>query len=289
MFSNRCSTRRLAVWSLALCSLFLFSSSTNHIVAHAQETNSNDMENYSTMDMREHQRRKLTWDFWGFLMMMVNSDCGPGSGIRIGDHHLCHQCTGSFSNEQACQTLCEMSTYDHHKASYFRFCDESASTSDSSGSSSAYVANANDGSGVYGGNTSPGGIGSGGSYSKSFPWWMFATAAAVLMAMVAIHMGQRKDHDRAQRSNMTGAVGKRYHAVEAFVQGFMPSKNVELAAASSAAAGAYALDGENADDAATAETSEEYTPAPDGDVDVDNPTTSTAGPAEQGVEQSYIV
>lgn len=108
-------------------------------------------------------------------------------------------------------------------------------------------------------------------------------AAAVIMALVAIIMGQRKDNSRTdpERSMMTGAVGRRFTAVTAFASGIFPTKHnkkaaVEMSAAGGAggAAAAYHLDGDDAT-------------AP---VDVDNMSTASPDqpPAEEGVEQSYV-
>jgi hypothetical protein len=197
--------------------------------------------------------------------------------MHLGDHPLCHDCTGIHHNMNSCDKLCSMSMSDARKVSYSRFCDSSGSSSSSSSSSSV---SSNEADSSYNGNTSPGGIGSGGQFAKGFPWWMLAMAAAVIMALVAIIMGQRKDNSRTdpERSMMTGAVGRRFTAVTAFASGIFPTKHnkkaaVEMSAAGGAAA-AYHLDGDDAT-------------AP---VDVDNMSTASPDqpPAEEGVEQSYV-
>ncbi|KAG7342743.1 hypothetical protein IV203_020687 [Nitzschia inconspicua] len=213
----------------------------------------------------EHQRRQLTWDFFGFLMMMVSGEC---SDMHLGDHPLCHDCTGIRNNLKACDKLCSMSMTDARKVSYARFCDSSeGSETDVSNSESAVEA--------YNGNTSPGEIVHGGNFAKGFQWWMAAMAAAVIMAIVAIIMGQRKDNSRTdpERSMMTGAVGRRFTAVAAFANGIFPTKNsgkadVEMAPAA-AGASSYHLDGDDAT-------------AP---ADADN--MSTASPDQHGLERSY--
>lgn len=209
---------------------------------------------------------------------MVSGECGPASHIHLGDHHLCHECTGVQHNMNACNTLCSMSESDPRKSHYSRFCDSNGGSS-SSGSSS-YSANAvndeSDTSSSYSGSTTSGSIGTGGANFKGFQWWMLATGAAVVMAMAAIHIGQRKDYSRynADRSMMNGAVGRRFTAVTAFAKGIFPTKpkaTVEMAA--SGASGGYQLD---TDDAT----------AP---VDADNLSTSSPEelPAEDGKERSY--
>jgi hypothetical protein len=198
----------------------------------------------------DRPRRELTWDFFGFLMMMVGGDCGPGMGIRLGDHPKCHAC--ERGNAEKCAELCAMASTDQHKAHYAdMFCDGSDGSSSSS-SSSAYVADeANSGS------TTPGGVSQGESFAKQFPWWMMATAGAVIMALAAIHMGQKRDNRTlGERSAMAGAVGRRFTAVNAFAEGMFPSKKsvaVEMAAPAAAmaaggtavASGDYHLDGDD--------------------------------------------
>jgi hypothetical protein len=53
---------------------------------------------------------------------------------------------------------------------------------------------------------------------------MVAMAASVVMTVLAIVMGQRKDHSRTDRSAMAGAVGRRNGFVTALASGIFPSK-----------------------------------------------------------------
>ena len=50
---------------------------------------------------------------------------------------------------------------------------------------------------------------------------MLATAGSVLAAMIAIHMGQRKNRG-GDRHAMTGAIMRRNNAVNAFAAGALP-------------------------------------------------------------------
>ena len=205
----------------------------------------------------DRPRRELTWDFFGFLMMMVSGSCGPGMGIHLGDHPRCHAC--EKGNSAKCAELCAMAYSDPHKHNYAAmFCE------DGSGGAETYSANSavDSSSSSYSGSATPGGINQDGAYAKGFQWWMLATAGAVCMALAAIHMGQKRDaRNLGERSAMAGAVGRRFTAVNAFAEGMFPSKKaaaVELAPAAAAgaavASGDYQLDN---DDAATAPVDEE--------------------------------
>ena len=67
-----------------------------------------------------------------------------------------------------------------------------------------------------------------------------------MMALAAIHMGQKKDaQNLGERSAMAGAVGRRFTAVNAFAEGMFPSKKaVELAPVAAAAGGAAVASGD---------------------------------------------
>ena len=58
---------------------------------------------------------------------------------------------------------------------------------------------------------------------KGFQYWMLVVAGSVMSAMVAIHMGQRKDPAGAGRHDMSGSVMRRVGAVNAFAAGLFPS------------------------------------------------------------------
>lgn len=235
------SARRIVALTLALLAI-----SSVHGAAE-------DFDYSSSSVQPDRPRRELTWDFFGFLMMMISGDCGPGMGIRLGDHPKCHACERGDSEK--CAELCAMASTDHHKAHYADMFCEGGSGGSSSSSSAAAVNEASDSS--FSGSTTPGGVNQGGSYSKGFQWWMLATAGAVIMALAAIHMGQKRDQrNLGERSAMAGAVGRRFTAVNAFAEGMFPSKKstaVEMAPAAAAAAGGaavasgdYQLDGDDA-------------------------------------------
>jgi len=167
-----------------------------------------------------HQRRE-TWDLFGFLMMAVNSKCG------LLDHELCHQCNNG--NGSSCQSLCDMSNSDKkRKAHYAEYCNDGEDTATQYSTADAYVDNSETGS-----------VTTGDNYSKGFQFWMVATAAAVGMALVAIHLGQRKERENSDEiaddessvgANVTGSVGRRLSAISAFADGVIPTnKQVELA------------------------------------------------------------
>lgn len=89
-----------------------------------------------------------------------------------------------------------------------------------------------------------------GNYAKGFQFWMVAAAASVGMALVAVHLGQRKERhteeelmederydgngdDASAGANVKGSVGRRMAAVSAFADGVIgrkskSSKQVEL-------------------------------------------------------------
>jgi len=238
------STPRQMVLSIVLvCSLLFISSSSSSsssslvFVSAEEETLS-----LRTVPGDERYQRRKTWDAFGFLMMMVggNGGCGPLDDIRIGDHKLCNECT-HHANSGSCNTLCSMSSSNSRKTHYSKFCDSTTSTSSSESNSVD----------AYNDNSAPGSVTTEGNYSKGFQFWMVATAASVGLALVAIHLGQRKeretdlypdgDDDNESLSssysggaNARGSVGLRLAAVSAFADGMMPisnnnNKQVELA------------------------------------------------------------
>ncbi|KAL3935706.1 MAG: hypothetical protein SGARI_002861 [Bacillariaceae sp.] len=190
----------------------------------------------------DRPRRELTWDFFGFLMMMVGGQCGPGMHVRLGDHPKCESCMKG--NGVSCEQLCAMAS-DHHKSHYKdMFCEDGSGGA--TYSSESAVNEASDSS--FSGSATPGGINQDGAYAKGFQWWMLATAGAVCMALAAIHMGQKRDaRNLGERSAMAGAVGRRFTAVNAFAEGMFPSKKaaaVELAPAAATVGGAAVASGD---------------------------------------------
>eukprot|EP00534_Pseudo-nitzschia_fraudulenta_P018715 CAMPEP_0201274964 /NCGR_PEP_ID=MMETSP0853-20130426/51061_1 /ASSEMBLY_ACC=CAM_ASM_000640 /TAXON_ID=183588 /ORGANISM="Pseudo-nitzschia fraudulenta, Strain WWA7" /LENGTH=235 /DNA_ID=CAMNT_0047582475 /DNA_START=206 /DNA_END=913 /DNA_ORIENTATION=+ len=162
----------------------------------------------------EDQYRRKTWDVFGVLLMMINSECGPGGAVHLPDCRLLHGCNAGRSAD--CDTLCGKKN-DPHKSSYGGFCDSGSSSS----SSSSYAA---DGSSVdaYSGETNPGSFVTGGSRSAAFRFWMVAVAASVGTALAAIHVGQRRGrHGGGDNGGARGSVGRRVAAVAALADGVL--------------------------------------------------------------------
>jgi hypothetical protein len=63
--------------------------------------------------------------------------------------------------------------------------------------------------------------------SKGFQFWMIATMGSVLGAMIAIHIGQKKNRPNGQGHEMSGAVARRMGAVSAFAEGAFPCATKE--------------------------------------------------------------
>ena len=145
-----------------------------------------------------------------------------------------------FYNDRA-EDFCERMEDIKARAS-FTADDYSCSSSSSSSSyggqtniqqSSASAASEADG---YAGQSS-GGVGVVSDMARTFQWWMAGVAAAVIMALVAIVMGQRKDRrdsdngsgggvgGQQDRAVLSGAVGRRLGAVAAFAEGVLPTRN----------------------------------------------------------------
>merc|ERR1712238_390051 len=206
MFCRLSSPCQLVISTLLL-GLFL----SSPIVAEisAGETFSSTL--ISAPGDERHQRRE-TWDLFGFLMMAVDSQCGITAQIHLGDHPLCRQCNNGYGD--SCQSLCDMK-------------DNEDTTTTQSSTANSYVGSSETGSVTTG------------NYSKGFQFWMVATAAAVGMAIVAIHIGQRKekqgnaiaDDESSVGASVTGSVGRRFSAISAFADGVKPTNNkqVELA------------------------------------------------------------
>jgi len=190
----------------------------------------------SNIDM-ENQQRRQTWDVFGFLMMMVNSQCGPKE-VHLPDRHLCTRC--SSNHYEDCEELCSMQS-ESHKSHYVNFC---TATTETTTSESAY-SGADSSVDAYADSSTPGNVTMDGNYSMGFQFWMVAAAASVGMALVAVHVGQRKERDTGEimeddddamsgGANVKGAVGRRMAAVSAFADGVIntggakSSKQVEL-------------------------------------------------------------
>jgi len=220
MFFRLSSPCQLVISTLLL-GVFLSSPSTVAEIS-AGETFSSTL--ISAPGDERHQRRE-TWDLFGFLMMAVDSQCGITAQVRLGDHPLCRQCNNGYGD--SCQSLCDMKDSEH-KSHYSRYCEDSEDTTTTQSSTAdSYVGNSETGSVTTG------------NYSKGFQFWMVATAAAVGMAIVAVHIGQRKekqgdeiaDDESSVGASVTGSVGRRFSAISAFADGVKPTNNkqVELA------------------------------------------------------------
>jgi hypothetical protein len=169
-------------------------------------------------------------------------ECGP-LNVHIPDHGKCNECMGG--NTGSCNTLCSMKSQ-ARKSHYSKFCGSDSTTSTTSESSYNGESSSVD---AYTDNSAPGSVTTEGNYSKGFQFWMVATAASVGLALVAIHLGQRKERETdpypdgddneslsssySGGANARGSVGLRLAAVSAFADGMMPSTNttkqVELA------------------------------------------------------------
>lgn len=135
----------------------------------------------------ESQSRRKNWDVFGVLLMMIHSDCGPHGEVHLPDCHLLQTCRAGTSGD--CVKLCEKAS-DPRKSKYSKFCDNYDSDGSTSSSSSA---NSASGADAYSENSSPDAVAGSGSYSVEFRFWMAAVALSVGMALVAIHMGQKRE------------------------------------------------------------------------------------------------
>jgi hypothetical protein len=177
---------------------------------------------FTALDM-QHQQRRKTLDIFGFLMMMVgDSECGPAGEVHHGpDCHLLKSCKYDGVTSD-CAKLCSMA-HMPLKKKYNKFC--SMSSSSNSVNAAEYDEATVD---AYQGNSSPESVVSDGNYAMGFQFWMVAVAASVGMALVAIHMGQRKERlsegmedEDAPGATVAGSVGRRMHAVTALADGMM--------------------------------------------------------------------
>jgi len=203
------------------------------------------------------------WDFWAVLVNFVRGPLACGPGVPREHHETCTKCAGPLQQDYcSCKALCNM--YDSSSSSRFYndrakdFCDRmdeikarASYTSDdysctstssyggqtniqqSSASSASSASAASEADGYAG--QSSGGVGVVGDMARTFQWWMAGVAAAVVMALVAVVMGQRKDkredtsgsggRGENDRAVLSGAVGRRLGAVAAFAEGVLPTRN----------------------------------------------------------------
>lgn len=204
---------------LACASLFVSAvagTTTIDATTAIENSNSNINTELPMIDM-EHQQRRKTWDVFGLLLMMVgNGDCGPHGAVHLLDCHTYEKCQ-SGQNDQ-CEKLCDMSSH-HGKSHYSAFCTTSTSQASEANTADSYQDSA-----------TPGSVSMDGNYSMGFQFWMVAAAASVGLALVAVHMGQRKndqqreellEDEESQGASMTGSVGRRMVAVSALADGYM--------------------------------------------------------------------
>jgi len=176
--------------------------------------NSNTDSDTTIIDM-DRQRRRKTWDVVSLLLMMVgHGDCT----VHLLDCHMFDKCEEGHTSE--CEKLCAMSSQ-HHKSHYSEFCD-TGSTSSSSSASAVQSTEVD----AYQENATPGNVSMDANYAAGFQLWMVAAAASVGMALVAVHMGQRKDRrsviledEENPGPSMTGSVGRRMVAVGGLADG----------------------------------------------------------------------
>lgn len=163
--------------------------------------------------------------------MVGDSECGPLGRLHHGPEcHLLKSCDDGVSS--ACAELCDMA-HMPHREKYNKFCSVSSSNSVNAAEYDEATVDA------YQGNSSPESVVSVENHATGFQVWMAAVVASVAMALVAIHMGQRKerlsegmDDDDAPGENVAGSVGRRMHAVSGLVDGMMEGGKQHLEMAS---------------------------------------------------------
>lgn len=151
--------------------------------------------------------------------MMIHSECGPQGEVHLPDCGLLHKCKNR--NYDDCAKLCEK-TDSHHHSHYSKFCDTDTYFGDSESASVSSASSVD----AYNGNAAPDGFTNGGAYAATSQFWMVAVAASVGMALVAIHMGQRRERPQADDQSLMGAevrgsVGRRVAGVSALMDGVL--------------------------------------------------------------------
>jgi len=179
---------------------------------------------------RDVQSRRKDWDIFGVLLMMINSDCGPHGRVHVPDCRKLKSCESSYLySSDDCTDLCNMASQDR-KSHYanLHFCKSESSSSSSSSAATGVDA--------YNDNSAPGSFVSDGNYAAGFEFWMAAVVASVAMAMVAVHIGQRREYrtpeDESRGAPVRGSVGRRVAAVAGLMNGVLsapPPQQVEMA------------------------------------------------------------
>lgn len=155
-----------------------------------------------------------------------------------GECHEHTKCVSGGDNwEEMCQKLCDKRNHPG-KNSYKKYCNYTPSSSTTTASSTSYEVNSASGNDVYNGNSTPQGVVFDGNLSAGFQFWMVAAAISVGMALVAVHIGQRRedleDEDKSLLgAEVRGSVGRRVGAVSGLMDGVLggkpsSSKQVEL-------------------------------------------------------------
>lgn len=156
----------------------------------------------------------------------------PGACLENHIHgpiecHEYKQCMNGHYND--CDKLCEKSSH-HDKSHYSQFCNMATSAPTTTNVAAATSAE------VYGGNQTPGGFIGDGAYSIGTQFWLVAAALSVGMALVAVHMGQRREailrDDRSLiGAEVRGSVGRRVGVVSGLMDGVLTKgqpKQVEM-------------------------------------------------------------
>ena len=158
---------------------------------------------------------------------MIHSECGPHGEVHLPDCKLLQTCRAGKSTD--CNKLCSKKS-DPGKSKYGKFCDGGDGSSSSSSASSASSSDA------YNENTSPGQVVADGTYAVEFGFWMVAVGLSIGMALVAIHMGQRREirtaRDEAGPGEFRGSVSRRVAVVSDLMDSVLsqqPPKQVEMA------------------------------------------------------------
>jgi len=204
--------------------IFVSAETTTRTLMESQDIEFQEL-HYVDMDV---QSRRKDWDVFGLMLMMVNNQCGPGGTVGILECPLLTRCENGDCS--ACQKLCAMTDRPHPGHDYSGFCNICDSSGNVVTSSSSQVDS-------YNGNSTPESFVGSGSYSTAFSAWMVGVALSIGMALVAVHIGQRREDAVGEDRSLLGAevrgsVGRRAAVVSGLMDGVLGdkrnSKQVEL-------------------------------------------------------------
>ncbi len=241
----------LAIASLFMAGDFFVSAETNTML-ESQDTQFQEL-HYVDMDV---QSRRKDWDIFGMMLMstlrnwmlcfflfssffdavcshnvsflllaVINNQCGPGGRVGPLECPALMRCENESNPDcSACNDLCKKKDSPrpgHHD--YSVFCNVCDSSGNAVASSSSQVDS-------YNGNSTPGSFVGSGSYSTAFSAWMVAVAISVGMALVAVHIGQRREdvvgEDRSLLgAEVRGSVGRRAAVVSGLMDGVLGNRN----------------------------------------------------------------